>query len=123
MKTEPICVCIKDGKILIARKGKPFFPEPLSKDIRIIEENEEGFIIGPYPELNTMVMRFDQYHRMCDELKHNCPNAKTWRITAVVFICMFIILAMMHLLQAFYSKGLYSKVVENLWSKYAKERT
>ena len=101
-----ICIRIRDGKIMVARKGKPFFPEPLEKDVIELQDNEEGFLIGPYPMNNTMIMPFDRYQNMFMELRKNCPNARSWRITAMVFIGMFVVLSMMHLHQWSYFQDL-----------------
>lgn len=115
-KHHEICLRIKDGKILIARKGKPFFPEPLDKDVIVIHPDEEGFLIGPYPKNNTMIMPLNQYHRMLLELKNNCPNAKTWRITALVFIGMFIIMMLLYLQQSIFSRNIFKQISET-WRK------
>jgi len=115
-KHYDICLRIKDGKILIARKGKPFFPEPLDKDVIVIRPDEEGFLIGPYPQQNTMIMPLNQYHRMLLELKKNCPNAKTWRITALVFIAMFIIMVLLYLQQSIFSRNIFKQISET-WRK------
>jgi len=115
-KEEEICLRIKDGKILIARKGKPFFPEPLDKDVIVIHSDEEGFLIGPYPKNNTMIMPLNQYHRMLLELKNHCPNAKTWRITALVFIGMFIIMMLLYLQQSIFSRNICKQISET-WRK------
>lgn len=109
MKNQ-ICIRLKDGKILIARKGKPFFPEPLDRDVMIIEENEEGFLVGPYPENNVMIMPFDKYQRMYLEIKNNCPSANNWRITALVFIGMFCVLSVVHLHHLTYFKDLLTHI-------------
>lgn len=111
-KNHDICLRIKDGKILIARKGKPFFPEPLDKDVIVIRSDEEGFLIGPYPKQNTMIMPLNQYHRMLLELKKNCPNAKTWQVTALVFIAMFIIMMCLYLHQTIFSRNIFKQISE-----------
>ena len=111
-----ICLRIKDGKILIARKGKPFFPEPLDKDVIIIRPDEEGFLIGPYPQQNTMIMPLNQYHHMLLELKKNCPNAKIWRLTAFVFIAMFILMMLLYLQQSIFSRNIF-KQISDTWRK------
>ena len=115
-KHYDICLRIKDGKILIARKGKPFFPEPLDKDVIVIHPDEEGFLIGPYPQQNTMIMPLNQYHRMLLELKKNCPNAKTWRVAALVFIAMFIIMVLLYLQQSIFSRDIFKHISET-WRK------
>lgn len=106
---EPICVKIRDGKILIAHKGKPFFPEPLGKDVVVLDQEEaHAFLLGPYPEQNTMILPFQKYNKMMMELRNKCPNAHNWRITALVFIGMFVILCATHLHQWAYSKNIYT---------------
>ena len=107
---------IKDGKILVAKKGKPFFPEPIDKDVVVIKEDEEGFLIGPYPEKNTMIMPFNQYHKMLIELRNNCPNAKNWRITALVFIGMFVVMVCLYLHQCLHSHDLVRQIIK-IWNK------
>lgn len=113
MKTlnNEICLRIKNGKILIAHKGKPFFPEPLSKDIIVINPNEEGFITGPYPQHNTIILPLNQYHKMVMEWKNNCPNARLWRITALVFIAMFIIMVGLYLQQTIFARNILTSIV------------
>lgn len=113
--TPRICVRVKDGKILIAHKGKPFFPEPIGKDVMEIHEGQDAFLIGPYPDKNTMILRFDQYRSMIGRLK-NAGDVRSWRITAVVFICMFMVVFLLHLHQAFYSQHLFRHIA-TLWSK------
>lgn len=103
MESNDICLRMKDGKIMIARKGKPFFPEPLDKNVIVIRPDEEGFLIGPHPNHNTMIMPLNQYHKMLFELKNNCPDAKKWRLTAFVFIGMFIVMVCIHLQQTIFS--------------------
>ena len=104
MVVAPICIRMKDGKIMVARRGKPFFPEPVSNDIITIGENEEAFLIGPYPEKNIMIMTFDKYHHMLMELRNHCPTSRSWKITAIVFISMFVIMMMIYLHQCFYAQ-------------------
>lgn len=116
MVSNEICLRMKDGKILIGKKGKPFFPEPLNKDVIVIQPDEEGFLIGPYPNHNTMIMPLNQYHRMLLELKNNCPNAKSWRITALVFIGMFIVMMCIYLQQTIFSRNIFRNIYEN-WRK------
>lgn len=107
---------MKDGKILIARKGKPFFPEPLNKDVIVIQPEDEGFLIGPYPSHNTMIMPLNQYHKMLLELKKNCPNAKSWRIVAFVFMAMFVVMVCIYLQQSIFSRDIFKQISEN-WKK------
>jgi len=108
-RDRSICVRMRDGKIMIAHKGRPFFPER-GKDVMVIEENEEGFLIGPYPANNVMIMPFDRYQRMFVELRKNCPNAKSWRITAIVFIGMFIVMSLIHLHQWSYFRDMMRQI-------------
>lgn len=115
-KNEEICVRMKDGKMLIARKGKPFFPEPVDKDVIIVADKNEAFLTGPYPQFNTMILPLSQYHRLIVELKNNCPNAKSWRITAIVFICMFVIMICLYLQQMFFSRDIF-KQIAIAWKK------
>lgn len=115
--SESICVSVKDGKIIIARKGQSIFTEPISKDILVIRDNQEAFLVGPYPEKNTMIMPFDKYHRTIMELRNNCPNARSWKITASVFISMFIILSAIHFHQWAYSKDMYRRATL-MWKKH-----
>lgn len=100
------CLRIKDGKILIAHKGKPFFREPLEKDVHVLHTEEECFLVGPYPQYNTMIMPLNQYHKMLMEIKNNCPNARSWRFTALVFIGMFIIMIGIYLQQIIFSRNI-----------------
>ena len=119
MQESEICMRMKDGKILVARKGKPFFPEPLDKNVIVIKPQEEGFLIGPYPNHNTMIMPLNQYHRMLLELKRNCPNAKTWRVTAIVFIGMFVVMVCIYLQQSIFSQNIFKQISET-WRKEKK---
>ena len=112
-----ICISMKDGKIIIARKGQSIFTGPISKDVLVIGDNQEAFLVGPYPDKNIMIMPFDKYHRTIMELRNNCPNARNWKITASVFISMFLILSVIHLHQWVYSKDMYRRVTL-LWKKY-----
>lgn len=112
-----ICIRMQDGKIMIARRGKPFFPEPLSRDVVVIGENEEAFLVGPYPEKNVMILPFDRYHEMAMELQNNCPSAKAWRLTALVLLAMFLILSVMYLMQLSYTRRLFTHVVATWGSK------
>jgi hypothetical protein len=109
------CLRVHDGKILIAPKGKPFFPEPLHKDVIILSPQEECFLLGPYPQFNTMIMPLNQYHKMLMELKNNCPNARSWRWTALVFMSMFIIMTGIYLQQSIFARNIFKHVV--LWKK------
>lgn len=104
---EDICLRMKDGKLLIARKGKPFFPEPLHKDVMIIPPNQEGFLVGSYPKHNTIILPLSQYHKMLIELKNNCPNAKKWRVTAYVLIGMFMIMVVIYLQQTIFARNIF----------------
>ena len=97
---------MKNGKIWVARKGVSIFTEPLSKDTIVIDPEKEAFLVGPYPDKNIMILPFDKYHSMMMELKRNCPNAQNWKITAVVFIAMFILLCVIHLHHRIFSKKL-----------------
>lgn len=90
MSAHEICLRIKDGKILIARKGKPFFPEPLHKNVIVINPDEEGFLTGPYPKYNTIIMPLTQYHKIIKELKKECPSVKKWKILSFVSIILFL---------------------------------
>lgn len=99
-----ICLRMKDGKLLIAQRGKPFFPEPLHKDTIFFHADEECFLTGPYPKQNTMIMPLNQYHRMLLELKNNCPHAKSWRMTALVFMGMFVIMVCIYFQQTIFSQ-------------------
>ena len=111
--TNPdICLRMKDGKIMIANKGKPFFPEPLGKDVIVIQGDDEGFLIGPYPKHNTIIMPLNQYHKMLLELKNNCPNAKTWRLAAFVFVSMFIVMMCIYLQQTLFSRDIFRYFAE-----------
>lgn len=117
--TPEICLRLKDGKILVARKGKPFFPEPLDKEVLVVRPDEEGFLIGPYPHHNTMIMPLNQYHQMLLELKKNCPNAKAWRLTALVFIAMFVIMVLLYIHQSIFSRNIFRQISET-WRKEKK---
>lgn len=97
--SQEICVRLKDGKIRIAHKGKPFFPEPLHKDVLIIQSQEDLLLVGPYPKENTMIMPLDQYHKILMELKNNCPDAKSWKRTAFIFLGMFLTMVGLYLHQ------------------------
>lgn len=88
-----ICVALKDGKIRIARIGKPFFPEPIDEKIMIIKENQELFIAGPYPEKNTIIMNYEKYKSMVDDLKKHCPRLVYWKISTFVFCVLTVILS------------------------------
>lgn len=114
-----ICLRLKDGKILVAGKGKPFFPEPLDKDVLVVRPDEEGFLIGPYPQHNTMIMPLNQYHRMLLELKKNCPHARAWRVTALVFIAMFFLMVLLYLHQSIFSRNIFRQISET-WRKEKK---
>lgn len=106
LKTEEsprVCIIIKDGKIHVTHEHKKY---PLSKESMVLNENENAFLVGPYPDKNTIILRFDHYHQMMNELRNNCPNAKNWRITATVFICMFVLLSILFLLQSSYCHDL-----------------
>lgn len=103
---------MKDGKIRVARRGN--FPEPLSKDVMVVEEGTDAFLVGPYPDKNVMILPFDRYHKMMYELKNHCPNAQNWKITALVFIAMFITLFFIHLHQWAFSRDMYSHL-RRLW--------
>lgn len=102
---EEVCIRMKDGKLLVARIGKPFFAEPLHKDVIVLQPQDEGFFVGPYPKHNTMIMPLDQYHRMLLELKNNCPNAKSWKMAALVFLSMFVVMMFIHLQQVIFSRN------------------
>lgn len=97
---QDIYLRMKDGKILIARKKKPV---PLHKDAVVVNQEEEVFLIGPYPRQNTIIMPLDQYHKMLMELKNNCPNARSWRMVAIVFICMFVVMVCIYFQQTILS--------------------
>lgn len=107
---EETCIRMKDGKIVVARIGKPFFPEPLHRDVVILSPQEEGFFAGPYPKQNTMIMPLNQYHRMLLELKNNCPNAKSWRVAALVFMSMFVVMMLIHLQQLVFSRNIFTRI-------------
>lgn len=87
-----ICVAIKDGKIRIAKIGKPFFPEPLNEKTIVVKENEELFLVGSYPDQNTIILNFDKYKTLVKELKQHCPGLLYWKISCFVLIGFVILL-------------------------------
>lgn len=101
---QNICLHMKDGKILIVKKNKS---EPLHKDVVVINQEEEVFLIGPYPKQNTIIMPLNQYHKMLMELKNNCPNARSWRVIAIVFIGMFIVMVCIYFQQTILSQTIF----------------
>lgn len=113
---QETCLRMKDGKVLIARKGKPFFPEPLHKDVMVLNPDKETFLIGPYPKQNTMIMPLDQYHKMLLELKNNCPNAKSWRVAAMVFMAMFVVMVFIYFQQTIFSQSIF-RHISKTWNK------
>lgn len=109
-----ITITMKDGKIWISR-GK----EKRSRyDIILNDKNDDDvFLVGPYPQTNTMLLRLDHYHEIMNELRNSCPNAKMWRITAIVCISMFTVLSILFLLQTSYCRNLLANATE-LWKYY-----
>jgi hypothetical protein len=81
-----------------------------------VEDGKEAFLLGPYPEHNTMILPFQKYNKMMMELRNKCPNAQNWRITALVFIGMFVILSAIHLHQLIYSKNIHNHFT-HLWKR------
>lgn len=77
---------MKDGKIRIAKIGKPFFPEPLNEKTLVIQENEELFLTGPYPNNNTIVMNFEKYKGLVEELRKHCPHLFIWKFFCIFFL-------------------------------------
>jgi len=116
MEASTICIRMKDGKIMVARGGKPFFPPPLDKEVVVIQPNEEAFMVGPYPDKNVMIMRHDKYQEMKKELRLACPNARLWKAMAIIFMVMFAIVSMLHLHHWEHSRKLL-QLIQHHWSK------
>lgn len=100
-----ICVALKDGKIRIAKIGKPFFPEPLHEKTIVVRENEELFLVGSYPEQNTVILNFDKYKNLVRELKNHCPGLLYWKISFFLLLAVSLFLGGL----SCYYTGLFSK--------------
>jgi hypothetical protein len=107
-----VCVRMMNGKIIITKDERG-----MDRNMIHLEDEEEGFFTGPYPEYNTMIMPFDRYQRLFLELKNNCPNMKNWRITAIVFIGMFTTLAIIHLHQWSFFQIILQRIRRRLLSR------
>ena len=91
-----IGVWMRNGRIKISRITRPVS----HRDVLIIGDGEEAFLVGPYPPKNVMITSFDRYHGLLMEVRNRCPNARTWKITAIIFILMFILLSCIQIHQS-----------------------
>jgi len=95
-------IWMKNGKIRITRINRPVS----RRDVMMIGDHEEAFLVGPYPDKNVMITSFDRYHSLLMEVQNNCPNARNWQITAIVFMVMFVLMGCIQIHQSSYAKNL-----------------
>lgn len=99
-------IWMKNGKIRITRIMRPVS----RRDVMMIGDHEEAFLVGPYPDKNVMITSFDRYHNL---MQNHCPDARNWQITAIVFIIMFVIMGCIQIHQSSYVKTLMISFIKN----------